>query len=106
MTLDKAKIEVDKVAFEGEKHGYNFKATYLKKPKGDALVEITKGDEVVCEFLFPAYKIWNIAAHAYDSAIGLNEGSDNGIRIASSDGLGGNTYTPDNKPLDSDGKQL
>jgi len=82
----------DKVAFEKTEGGYTFKATYLKEPKGDALVEIHKGDELKKEFLFPAYKIWNIAAHAYDIAAGLDRGSEAGLYVAGSDGLGGNVY--------------
>lgn len=82
-----------KVAFEIEKKGYNFKATYLMLPKNDALIEIFKGNNLIKEFLFPAYKIWNIAAHIDDIIDGLEEESDYGLRIAGSDGLGGNCYT-------------
>lgn len=93
MSMDRENIIIDKVAFEGDVQGYNFKAYYLKKPKGNALVEITKADKMVREFLFPAYKIWNIATHANDIVTGLEENNDSGLRIAESDGLGGNAYT-------------
>jgi hypothetical protein len=48
-------IVKDKVAFEGNEGGYRFVATYLKEPKGDALIEIWKEKILVKEFLFPAY---------------------------------------------------
>lgn len=85
-----------KVVFEGEKRGYTFKATDLIEPKGNVLIEIFKGNNLIKEFLFPAYKIWNIAAHADDIVDGLEEQSDVGLRIAGSDGLGGNCYTEQN----------
>ena len=82
----------EKVAFEYEKSGYRFKATYLVEPKGEALIEIFKDATLKKEFLFPAYKIWNISAHADDIIDGLEKGSDEGLHIAGSDGLGGNSY--------------
>jgi hypothetical protein len=87
-------ITIDKVAFEGVTRGYNFKATYLIEPKGMALIEITKDDKMIKEFLFPAYKLWNIAAHANDIVDGLERESDSGLFIAGSNGLGGNAYNP------------
>lgn len=84
--MDKSKLVIDKVAFGGEKQEFNFKGTYLKEPKGDALIEISKDGKVVREFLFPAYKIWNITARADDIANGLKQESDNGLYIAGSDG--------------------
>jgi len=85
-----------KVAFEIEKKGYTFKATLIE-PKNDALIEIFKGNNLKKEFLFPAYKIWNITAHIDDIIDGLEEESDYGLHIAGSDGLGGNCYTKQNK---------
>jgi hypothetical protein len=90
---DQEKIVKDEVAFEHECRGYEFKATYLHEPKGNALIEITKDGETVREFQFPAYKIWNIAAHADDIVDGLEQESDSGLRVAGSDGLGGNAYS-------------
>ncbi len=86
-----------KVAFEIENRGCTFKATYLIKPEYVALIEIFKGNNLIIEFLFPAYKIWNIVAHADDIIDGLEEQSDVGLRIAGSDGLGGNCYTEQNQ---------
>lgn len=58
-------IKVEKLAFQGVQRGFLFQAWYLIEPKGDALVQIwTEGK--FKEFLFPAYKIWNIPAHAND----------------------------------------
>jgi len=65
--MSTAPIEVEAVAFEGPNtpdRGYTIKAIYLKPPhSGDALVEINKDGEKVREFLFPAYKIYNLQAH-------------------------------------------
>lgn len=85
-------MEIEKVAFEGDKRGYHFKATYLKQPEGEALIEISKDAKIVRKFLFPAYKIWNIAAHADDIIDGLEKESDKGLYVAGSNGLGGNAY--------------
>ena len=43
-----------------EKRGYVARAWELPDSKGDALIQIAKGDSVVREFLFPAYKVLNI----------------------------------------------
>jgi hypothetical protein len=90
--LDRTNLVIEKIAFEGEKRGYYFKATYLQEPKGEALIEISKAGNIVREFLFPAYKIWNISAHADDIIDGLEKESDKGLYIAGSNGLGGNVY--------------
>jgi hypothetical protein len=90
--VDRESIKIDKVAFEGEKRGYFFKATYLEEPKGEALIEISKEGKMVREFLFPSYKIYNISAHADDIIDGLENENDEGLLIAGSNGLGGNAY--------------
>lgn len=62
-------MEIEKIAFESKEpdRGYTIKASFLKKPNdGDALVEIFKDGIKLREFMFPAYKIWNIAAHFRD----------------------------------------
>ena len=91
--MNKEELKIDKVAFEGEKRGYYFKATYLEEPKGESLIEISKGGKIVREFLFPSYKIWNIAAHGDDIIDGLEKENDEGLLIAGSNGLGGNSYS-------------
>lgn len=82
----------DKIAFENEVGGYLFRATYLKESNGDALIEIEKDGGLVKSFLWPAYKIYNIAAHADEIADGLNQQSDEGLYVAGSTGFGGNVY--------------
>ena len=91
--------KIDKVAFKRDKplRGYMFEAWYLHEPKGSALIRISKDDKVVKEFLFPAYKIWNIAAHENDIIDGLEKESDAGLYVAGSTGLGGNVYRGDSK---------
>lgn len=91
--IDRKNIKIEKVAFEGEKRGYYFKAIYLEEPKGEALIEISKAGKMIREFLFPAYKIWNISAHADDIIDGLEKESDSGLYEAGSTGFGVNVYT-------------
>lgn len=81
----------DKVAFECEARGLKFTATYLTEPKGDALIEITRNGEMVKSLLWPAYKIWNIAAHADDIAADIEDG----LATAGATGFGGNVYSPE-----------
>ena len=92
--LDEVKIQHDikKVAFEGPEppdRGYTMRVSYLNPPAdADALVEVMKDKVVVREFLFPAYKIYNLQAHfseIVDSEIGKN---DNGYRQAAWCGIG------------------
>lgn len=63
-------IVVEKLAFEGPKsgpdRGFSIKAHYLCEPSGEALIEITRDGEPYRRFLYPAYKIWNLAAHFGD----------------------------------------
>ena len=85
-------MEIDKVAFESKEpdRGYTVKASYLKEPSGgDALIEIFKDGTKIREFLFPAYKIWNIAAHFRDIVDGEIENSTQGYEAAAWDGISG-----------------
>jgi hypothetical protein len=52
-----------KLAYEKEDRGYVVRAWYGASPGDPASIEIRKGDEVVREFQYAAYRIWNIAAH-------------------------------------------
>lgn len=70
----KVKVVKDKIAIQGEKGGLTFTAWYLIEPGGEALVEIARGDEVLRRFLWPAYKVWNIAAHADEIAQDMEAG--------------------------------
>lgn len=88
-----SEIVKDKLAFTVEDRGYRIEAWYLSEPKGEASVEITKDGAVVKSFLWPAYKIWNISAHAEDIVDGLEQGASDGLYVAGSDGLGGNVYS-------------
>ena len=59
-----ANIVIEKPAFKLEPYkGFTAEASYLSEPRGDALVEIFRDGEPYRRFLYPAYKVWNIAAH-------------------------------------------
>lgn len=88
--LQEHRIKVD---YDFTEEGYRFVATHLAEPAGDDLIEIFKGTELVRAFLWPGYKIWNIAAHASDIIQSLNEGNSDGLYIAGSTGFGGNVYS-------------
>lgn len=84
------KAVVEKLAFESpEVNGHRISAWYLTEPKGDCLVKITKGNDLIREFLYPAYKVWNLAAHADEIIASEIEKNMEGYRLAGSDGLGG-----------------
>lgn len=79
------KLEIDKEIFASTQadRGFTVKAFYLKEPSGgDALVEIYRDGEPYRRFLFPAYKIWNIAAHFSDIVTGEIEGNFSGYDMA------------------------
>jgi hypothetical protein len=89
--MDRQK-ENDKPEFIKTDRGFTAKAWYLvntEESKGDALIEIFYKDNLIREFLFPAYKIWNIAAHLSDIVDGELKNSDRGYQIAASTGLEG-----------------
>lgn len=87
MTTDELKIE--KVAFESKEpdRGFTVRASYLVDSQ-DALIEIFKDGQPHRKFLFPAYKIWNIAAHFHDIVDGELEQSAYGYEMAASTGFG------------------
>ncbi len=60
--------EPESVAFELTEadRGYTARARYLTEPRDQALVEIFKDGTLVRSFHYPAYKVWNIAAHFSD----------------------------------------
>lgn len=86
--------EVESVAFElPADRGYTARASYLKPPNSaDALIEIFKDGAPLRDFLFPAYKIWNIAAHFRDIVDGEIEQSARGYKMAAWDGISGATF--------------
>jgi len=85
---------IEKVAFETPPdRGYVGKASYLVKPNdGDALIEIFKDGALLRRFLFPAYKVWNIAAHFRDIVDGEIENSAKGYEMAAWNGISGATF--------------
>ena len=86
------KYEIEKLGFESKKpdRGYTVKASYLKEPNGgDALIEIFKDEKPLRCFLFPAYKIWNIAAHFSDIVDGEIAGDGSGYQKAAWNGISG-----------------
>ncbi len=92
---DPKSYEVESIAFESKQpdRGFTCRASYLKSPNnGDALIEIFKDDKPLRGFLFPAYKIWNIAAHFRDIVDGEIEGSARGYEMASWNGITGATF--------------
>ena len=63
--------------------GFTVKAFYLCEPNnGDALIEVYREGEPYRRFLFPAYKIWNIAAHFSDIVDGEIAGDFSGYDLA------------------------
>lgn len=76
--------------FDIDDRGYNVKAWRLndtEESKGDALVEIRKNNELIRDFLFPAYKIFNIAAHFSDIVDSEIKKDTVGYEMAASTGL-------------------
>lgn len=82
-------LEIESIAFESKRpdRGYTVRARYLKHPKGDALIEIFRDGNPLRAFLFPAYKVWNIAAHFTDIVDGEIENSPRGYEMAAWDGI-------------------
>lgn len=93
--------EVEKVAFQNldkPDRGYAVRASYLKEPNGgDALIEIFKDGAVIRSFKYPAYRIWNIAAHFSEIVDGEVEKHDGGYRAADWNGI---TPTGPAQPLE------
>ena len=86
------KKENEKPQFDIDDRGFNVKAWYLEnteKSKGNALIEIRYDGKLIREFLFPSYKIWNIAAHFNDIVDGelSKDNATRGYRMAASMGL-------------------
>jgi hypothetical protein len=92
-TMNREK-ENEKPEFDIDDRDFNVKAWYLKnteESKGDALIEVKYKDKLIRQFLFPAYKIWNIAAHFSDIVDGelSKDDKERGYAIAASTGLEG-----------------
>ena len=77
-----------KKVFDITNRGYRIRA-YWGKPV-DARITIYKGNKLYKEFKYPAYKIFNLAAHFDDIVDGIiEENEKQGFAIAGSDGVGG-----------------
>ncbi len=89
-------FEIQDIAFEGPKPpylGYTIRASYLKEPHGaDALIEVIKDGQVIRQFMFPAYKIYNLQAHFRDIVDGEIVNNTNGYKMAAWDGISGATF--------------
>ena len=75
-----------KVAFEVEHKG--FRAVGYWGGGADGRVVVSKDGEQIKEFAYPAYKIFNIAAHWHDIIDGELEGNGNGWLLAGWSGFG------------------
>lgn len=75
----------------------NHTITAVSAPDGDARVTIRNGPTVVREFLWPAYKVWNIAAHAEEIIEGEIVRCNDALAHAGSDLLGGGVVPRDIK---------
>ena len=84
-----ARIVIDKLAFESKEpdRGFTARASYLLEPAGEALVEIERDGKPYRRFLYPAYKVWNIAAHFSDIVSGEIEGDFSGYDMAGWNGF-------------------
>ncbi len=96
---EKLTFENNEPVFIKEDRGFKVKAFYLEDDKeldikGDAFIKVSYQGKPVREFLFPAYKIFNIAAHFSDIVDGelSKDGKERGYKIAGSTGLGGQVY--------------
>lgn len=81
---------IESLAFESKQpdRGYTVRASYLKEPrKQDALIEIFKDSKPLRAFFFPAYKVWNIAAHFHDIVDGEIAGDSSGYEMAAWNGI-------------------
>lgn len=81
---------IESIAFESKSpdRGFTLKASYLKPPRdSDALVEVLRDGKPLRAFFFPAYKIWNIAAHFSDIVDGEIAGDSHGYEMAAWDGI-------------------
>jgi len=72
--------------------GFVFRAWDLPESTGEALIEVERDGKLVREFHFPAYKVYNIAAHSHDIIQSELDQDAEGYWAAGSTGLGGNVF--------------
>lgn len=84
--------ESEKPQFDIDDRGFNVKAWYLED-NCDALIEVRYDGKILRSFEYPAYKIWNIAAHFSDIVDGelSKDDKERGYEIASWNGISGAT---------------
>jgi hypothetical protein len=80
-------MSTEKQAFEVEHKGFIAKGYWGEGE--DGRVVVTRNGQPYKEFTYPAYKIFNIAAHWEDIVEGELQNSEIGYQIAGSDLLGG-----------------
>lgn len=79
-------LQVGKIIFSGIKRDFLFQAWHLTDKSGDALVQIWHRGYCM-EFLWPAYKIWNITAHADDIINSILANNMEGFNMAAWNGI-------------------
>ena len=89
------KLTNKKLAFKRSYKNFTIKAFW--GDESDAEIIILKDNKKFREFSYPAYKIFNLAAHFEDIVEGELRNSDIGYRIAGSTGLGGYIMPRDKK---------
>jgi len=77
----------EKLAFEIENRGFKIRAFWGDGP--EARIEITRDGQPYRSFAYPAYKIFNLAAHFEDIVDSELNKDIHGYEIAGSCGLGG-----------------
>ena len=80
-------MDKEKPVYDITDRGYRIKAWWPQDDSGDADVKIWRDEKLLREFKFPAYKVFNLAAHFKDIVDGELENSNMGYRIAASDGF-------------------
>lgn len=106
-------FEIEKVAFDSSAtpdRGFSVRASYLKPPhQADALIEIFRDGRGIRAFRFPAYKIYNIAAHFRDIVDGELENNLGGYQKAAWNGISGLnliTSSPNSENKDTASERL
>jgi hypothetical protein len=83
--------DVESVAYDSRDKpykGFHVRASYLKRPNdGDARIEIFRDGNLVRSFKYPAYRIYNIAAHFTEIVDGELEESESGYEAANFNGF-------------------
>ena len=74
----------ENIAYDITEGAWRVTATYLGEGP-DARIEFFHNGEPFQAFEYPAYKIWNIAAHLHDIVADF----EHGLALASTTGLGG-----------------